>query len=152
MPMTGMSYTKPREHAQSDQRYDLTTIWLHWLTVGLVAILWISRPSNRLAPARPIPPRRVVDARGARVDSSSGARDANSVASGIWERPAAGRRGCVALARKGHPLRSLSAASCRSHFGDRQCILYGLRPVWRFDYSAVRQWRSSNRAQHQYIA
>jgi cytochrome b561 len=41
MPMTGMSYTKPREHAQSDQRYDLTTIWLHWLTVGLVAILWI---------------------------------------------------------------------------------------------------------------
>ena len=24
-----------------DQRYDPTTIWLHWLTVALVAILWI---------------------------------------------------------------------------------------------------------------
>ena len=33
--------TESHGRAQSDQRYDATTIRLHWLTVGLIAILWI---------------------------------------------------------------------------------------------------------------
>jgi cytochrome b561 len=31
----------PHGCAQRDQRYDSTTIWLHWLTASLVAVLWI---------------------------------------------------------------------------------------------------------------
>ena len=63
------------------------------------------------APARSIPQRRVVDARGARLNSRSGASDANSMAGGLWEWLAAGRHRYVAAGRKGHPSRSLSAAS-----------------------------------------
>ena len=92
-----------------------------------------SSPSDRLAPTRPIPAGRVVDARGARLNSRSGARDANSMAGGLWEWLAAGRHRYVAAGRKGHPSRSLTAASRRSRFGNRQCILSRLRPVRRFD-------------------
>lgn len=152
MPIRGISSSEPLGVVQKDQRYDSTTIWLHWMTVILVAILWILGQVTGWLPRGPF-----------RLGVWSthvvlglilvlGARDAHPVAGGLWERLAAGRHGCVAFARKGHPLRSLSGASCRSHFGDRQCILYGFRSVWRFDYAAVRQRRSGNRAQHQHIA
>jgi cytochrome b561 len=29
-----------RSQQNRDERYDATTIWLHWLTVGLIAVLW----------------------------------------------------------------------------------------------------------------
>jgi cytochrome b561 len=41
MLINGVFSSQLRGRAQSDQRYDLTTIWLHWLTVALVATLWI---------------------------------------------------------------------------------------------------------------
>ena len=41
MPICGVSSSEPHGRAQRDQRYDSTTIWLHWPTVALVAILWI---------------------------------------------------------------------------------------------------------------
>jgi cytochrome b561 len=41
MPIGGISSSEPLGVVQKDQRYDLTTIWLHWMTVVLVAILWI---------------------------------------------------------------------------------------------------------------
>src|SRR5215470_19491236 len=48
------------------------------------------------APARSIPQRRVVDARGARLNSRSGASDANSMSGELWEWLAAGRHRYVA--------------------------------------------------------
>jgi cytochrome b561 len=41
MPIRGISSSEPLGVVQKDQRYDAATIWLHWLTVALVAILWI---------------------------------------------------------------------------------------------------------------
>jgi cytochrome b561 len=41
MPIRGISSSEPLGVVQSDPRYDWATIWLHWLTVSVVAILWI---------------------------------------------------------------------------------------------------------------
>jgi cytochrome b561 len=41
MPISEVVASAPHGRVQTDQRYDSTTIWLHWLTVALVAILWI---------------------------------------------------------------------------------------------------------------
>jgi cytochrome b561 len=41
MPVSGLLSSESNARIQSDQRYDSTTIWLHWLTVALVATLWI---------------------------------------------------------------------------------------------------------------
>jgi cytochrome b561 len=41
MPLGELVALAPHGRIQGDQRYDSTTIWLHWLTVALVTILWI---------------------------------------------------------------------------------------------------------------
>ena len=40
IPVERISRLPPRAKAQRDERYDAATIWLHWSTVALVAILW----------------------------------------------------------------------------------------------------------------
>jgi cytochrome b561 len=40
MSIRGVFSAESHGVVQSDQCYDSTTIWLHWLTVALVAILW----------------------------------------------------------------------------------------------------------------
>ncbi len=39
---------------QDVARYDPTTIWLHWITVGLVAVLWVIGQTADLAPRGPV--------------------------------------------------------------------------------------------------
>ena len=41
MPIRGAASSEPLGVVQKDQRYDSTTIWLHWLTAALVAMLWV---------------------------------------------------------------------------------------------------------------
>ena len=41
MPIRGTFSSEPHGLVQRDQRYNSTTIWLHWLTVALVGILSI---------------------------------------------------------------------------------------------------------------
>jgi hypothetical protein len=38
----------------SNGSYDLTTIWLHWTTVGLVAILWLIGQTADWIPSGPV--------------------------------------------------------------------------------------------------
>ena len=40
MAVKTMSRSAPRTSAQPNEHYDALTIWFHWLTVGLVTILW----------------------------------------------------------------------------------------------------------------
>jgi cytochrome b561 len=40
MPRTAASAAPPHGGVQPDEHYDMATIWLHWLTVALVATLW----------------------------------------------------------------------------------------------------------------
>ena len=40
MPVKGISHLPRRAQARRDEHYDAATIWLHWSTVALVAILW----------------------------------------------------------------------------------------------------------------
>src|SRR5512138_366904 len=35
-------------------RYDPTTIWLHWITVGAIVVLWVIGQTADLAPRGPI--------------------------------------------------------------------------------------------------
>src|SRR5690348_6097192 len=39
---------------QDAARYDPTTIWLHWITVGLVVVLWVIGLTADLAPRGPV--------------------------------------------------------------------------------------------------
>ena len=43
-----------RNHDNNFAQYDPTTIWLHWATVGLIAVLWLIGQTADLAPRGPI--------------------------------------------------------------------------------------------------
>jgi cytochrome b561 len=53
MLINGVFSSEPHGRAQSEERYDSTTIWLHWLTVALVAILWILGQVTNWLPSGP---------------------------------------------------------------------------------------------------
>jgi cytochrome b561 len=46
----------------TSERYDATTVWLHWITVALVVVLWVIGQTGDLFP-RAAPHRSVVHAR-----------------------------------------------------------------------------------------
>lgn len=42
MTLEDTSPSGPHGPSRRNERYDAATIWLHWLTVGLVALLWVA--------------------------------------------------------------------------------------------------------------
>jgi cytochrome b561 len=44
---------KPTAPRSTDGRYDLPTIWLHWTTAGLIAVLWVIGQTADWAPRGP---------------------------------------------------------------------------------------------------
>jgi len=123
MPISGVSSSEPHGRAQRDQRYDSTTIWLHWPTVALVAILWI------LAQVTGWLPRGLCRSAVWSTHVVLGLTLAVVLAMRILWRagfesalPPADT-GVLHWLAKGTQPCSLSAAACRSHFGDRQCIV-----------------------------
>jgi cytochrome b561 len=42
-----------RSRDSNPERYDPTTIWLHWITVGLIVALWVIGQTGDLVPRGP---------------------------------------------------------------------------------------------------
>ena len=148
MPISGVSSSEPHGRAQRDQRYDSTTIWLHWPTVALVAILWI------LAQVTGWLPRGLCRSGVWSTHVVLGLTLAVVLAMRILWR--AGFESALPPADTGvlhwlakgthHALYLLLLAVVI--LGIANASSSRLRSVWRFDHAAVRRWRSGNRAQH----
>jgi cytochrome b561 len=143
-----------REHgvAQRDQCYDLTTIRLHWLTVLLVAILWILGQVTGWLPRGPF--RLGVWSTHVVLGLVLAVVLATRILwrAGFGSALAPADRGVVHWLAKGTHYAPYLLLLAVVILGDRQCILYGLRSVWRFDCAAIRQRRPGNRAQDQCTA
>ena len=148
MPIRGISSSEPLGVVQRDPRYDSATIWLHWLTVSVVAILWILGQVTNWLPRGPF-----------RLGVWSthvvlGLTLAVVLATRILWRAGFGStlppadKGVLHWLAKGTHYALYLLLVAVVILGIANASSSRLRSVWRFDHAAVRRWRSGNRAQH----